>query len=111
MPPWIHGQQSQVDSYAPGIYASYAQDGWYANALGSYGFDNFTEDRNISFGGLTGNAHGSPNGDQIVGNLDGGYDFHANKWTFGPLAGVQYTHLQVDSFTENGLTPADLPGR
>jgi len=102
------GSKASVDSYSPGVYASYAQNGWYANALGSYGFDNFSEDRNISFGGLTGIAHGAPNGDQIVGNLDGGYDFHVNKWTFGPLAGVQYTHLDIDSFTETNFAPADL---
>jgi uncharacterized protein YhjY with autotransporter beta-barrel domain len=102
------GSKAKVDSYAPGVYASYAQDGWYANALGSYGFNSFTEDRNVNFGGLTGTAHGTPNGNQIVGNLDGGYDFHVKQLTFGPLAGVQYTNLSVDSFTENGSDPVDL---
>jgi outer membrane autotransporter protein len=43
-----------------------------------------------------------------VGNLDGGYDFHIKKWTFGPTAGVQYTHLDVNSFTESGADPVDL---
>jgi len=102
------GSKAAVDSYAPGAYVSFADNGWYANALGSYGFDSFSEDRHVSFGGLTGIAHGAPNGDQIVGNLDGGYDFHVKKWTFGPLAGIQYTHLDVDSFTENGAAPVNL---
>jgi len=57
---------------------------------------------------LTGVAHGAPSGDHIVGNLDGGYDFHAKNWTFGPSAGVQYTHLDVNSFSEDGLDPVDL---
>jgi uncharacterized protein YhjY with autotransporter beta-barrel domain len=97
-----NGSKATVDSYAPGAFISYAQNGWYANALGSYGFNNFTEDRHLSIGGVTAVAHGAPSGDQIVGDLDGGYDFHLKKWTFGPLAGVQYTHLEVDSFTEDG---------
>jgi len=102
------GSKATVDSYAPGAFISYAQNGWYLNALGSYGFDNFTEDRSVSFPGFSGIAHGAPNGDQIVGNLDGGYDFHEKNWTFGPLVGVQYTHMDVDSYTEGGANPVDL---
>ena len=97
-----NGSKATIDSYAPGAYISYAQNGWYANAIGSYGFDNFTENRNLSIGGTTAIAHGAPSGDQIVGDLDGGYDFHVNSWKFGPVAGVQYTHLDVDSFSEDG---------
>jgi autotransporter-associated beta strand protein len=102
------GSKATIDSYAPGVYASYANGGWYVNALGSYGFNSYTEDRNISFGGLDGRAHGAPGGDQIVGNLDGGYDFHVKNFTFGPTVGLQYTHLDVDSFSEDGLDPVDL---
>jgi autotransporter-associated beta strand protein len=97
-----NGSKATVDSYAPGAFISYAQDGWYANAIGSYGFNNFTEDRHMSIGGTSAVAHGAPNGDQIMADLDGGYDFHVNKWTFGPVAGVQYTHLDVNSFSEDG---------
>ena len=97
-----NNSKATLDSYAPGVYVSYAQDGWYANALGSYGFNNFTEDRNIGLGGFSAVAHGAPSGDQITGNLDGGYDFHLKNLTYGPLAGVQYTHLEVDSYTEDG---------
>ncbi len=97
-----NGSKATVDSYAPGAYVAFADGGWYANALGSYGFNNYTEDRALSIGGLSAVAHGAPSGDQIVGDLDGGYDFHANKLTYGPTLGVQYTHVEVDSFSEDG---------
>ena len=103
-----NGSKATVDSYSPGGYLSFADQGWYANALGSYGFDSFTEDRHVSFGGLTGVGHGAPNGDQIVGDLDSGYDFQMKEWTFGPLIGMQYTHLGVHPFTEDGAAPVDL---
>ena len=102
------GSTASVDTYSPGLYASYSNNGWYANALGSYGFSNYNQHRNIQFGGLTGTAQSNPDGDQIVGNLDGGYDFHQGHLTFGPTAGVQYVHLEVDSYNEYGLPAADL---
>jgi outer membrane autotransporter protein len=97
-----NGSTATIDSYAPGAYVSFADKGWYATATGNYGFNTFTEDRHISIGGASAIAHGAPSGDQIVGDFDGGYDFHVKDWTFGPLAGVQYTHLDVNSFSEDG---------
>jgi autotransporter-associated beta strand protein len=102
------GSKATLDSYAPAVFLSFADRGWYANALASYGFDSFTEDRQVSFGGLSALAHGVPNGRQITGDLDGGYDFHVKKWTFGPELGLQYTNLDIDSFTENGSDSIDL---
>ena len=100
------GSKASVDTYAPGVYASYSEGGWYANALGSYGFADYDQDRKVAIGAFNGDAYSSPGGDQIVGNLDGGYDFHRNHWTFGPTLGVQYVHLDVDGFTETGLPGA-----
>ena len=97
-----NGSKATIDSYAPGVYVSYADSGWYANGIGMYGFDNYTEDRHVSFGSTSGTAHGAPSGDHVTGNLDGGYDFHVKSLTFGPMAGVEYTHLDVDSYSEDG---------
>jgi outer membrane autotransporter protein len=102
------GSTASADTYSPGIYASYSQGGWYANALGTYGFSSYDETRKVAIGAFKGTAQGSPGGDQIVGNLDGGYDFHRGPWTFGPTAGIQYVHLDVNSFKETGLPGADL---
>ena len=102
-----NGSKIKVDSYSPGIYTTFFKDGFYANGLFSYGYNSYSETRNISFAGLT--AKGSPNGSQYVGNLDFGYDFQPEKhWIVGPTLGVTYTHLDVDSFNETGAGPADL---
>ena len=97
-----NGSSATVDSYAPGIYLSYADSGWYVNGIGSYSFDNYTEDRHVTVGAGSATAHGAPSGDHVTGNLDGGYDFHVKNLTFGPMAGVEYTHLNVDSYNEDG---------
>jgi outer membrane autotransporter protein len=99
------GSSATVDSYSPGIYASYADQGWYANLMGDYVHNAYTQDRKIAFLGQT--ASSAPEGNEGVADLDGGYDFLLCPLTIGPLAGVQYTHLSVDSYNETGSL-ADL---
>jgi autotransporter-associated beta strand protein len=100
-----NGSSATIDSYSPGLYASYADHGYYANLTGSYTHDAYTQSRVISFLGQTANS--APEGNEGTVNLDGGYDFHPGAWTFGPLAGLQYTHLTVDGYQEGG-SAADL---
>ncbi len=102
------GSDASVDTYSPGVYASYAKNGWYANALGCYGFSSYDQNRKVAIGAFSGTAHSSPGGDQITGDLDGGYDFHEGSWTIGPTLGVQYVHLDIDGYTESGLPGANL---
>jgi uncharacterized protein YhjY with autotransporter beta-barrel domain len=102
------GSTASVDTYSPAVYASYSDSGWYANALASYGFSEYDQDRNIAIGAFNSTAHSSPSGNQVVGNLDGGYDFHHGHWTFGPTLGLQYVHLEVDGYTETGAPGANL---
>jgi autotransporter-associated beta strand protein len=99
-----NGSSATVDSYSPGFYASYADQGWYANLSGNYLHNAYTQDRVIGF--LDQTATSSPQGNEGVANLDGGYDFHQGALTFGPLAGLQYTHLSVDGYKESGSLAA-----
>jgi uncharacterized protein YhjY with autotransporter beta-barrel domain len=100
-----NGSSATVDSYSPGLYASYAEKGWYANFSGNYTHNAYTQSRVIGFLGQT--ADSAPEGNQGTANIDGGYDFHCGALTYGPLAGVQYTHLSVDGYNESGSI-ADL---
>jgi len=99
------GSSATVDSYFPGIYASYANSGWYANFEGDYLHNAYTQNRVISFLGQSANS--APEGNEGVVDLDGGYDFHHGALTYGPVAGLQYTHLTLDGYQENGSV-ADL---
>ena len=101
-----NGSKTRVDSYSPGIYATYADHGWYANGLFTYDYNSYGESRAIPVAGAT--ANGSPDGNQFNTDFDGGYEFHHGPWTFGPTAALQYVHLDVNSFTESGAGTADL---
>jgi outer membrane lipase/esterase len=92
------GSSATVDSYSPGVYASYADHGWFANFIGRYSYNTYTDDRSIAF--LNQTATGATTGNEGVADLDGGYEFHSGAWTFGPVAGLQYTHLTVNSYDE-----------
>jgi uncharacterized protein YhjY with autotransporter beta-barrel domain len=96
------------DTYSPGVFASFFEKGFYANGLFSFGYNDYSNTRNISFGGTSSTANSSPNGEQYVADLDGGYDFHPDQhWVLGPTLGVVYTHLDVDSFNETGAGSFD----
>jgi outer membrane lipase/esterase len=92
------GSSATVDSYSPGVYASYADGGWFANFIGRYSYNSYTENRDIAF--LSQTANGGTTGNEGLVDLDGGYLFHSGPWSYGPVAGLQYTHLTVNSYTE-----------
>jgi len=101
------GSRMKVDTYSPGLFATFFDGGFYLNGLAAFGYNDYSNTRNISMLGAT--ASSSPSGNQYVGNLDVGYDFHPDKhWSVGPTLGATYTHLDVDSFTETGAGAANL---
>jgi autotransporter-associated beta strand protein len=100
-----NGSSATVDSYSPGLYAAYADKGWFSNLSGNYVHNAYTQERHIAFLGQTANS--APEGNQGTANLDGGYEFHQGALTFGPAAGIQYTYLTVDGYHESGSV-ADL---
>ena len=103
------GGHATIESYSGGIYGSYHQDGFYVNGLAAYTRNHYSSDRNILFPGFAALASANTNGDQASVNIDGGYDWHAtDRLTLGPIAGLQYVHLDVNGFNEAGAGLADL---
>jgi len=98
-----------IESYSGGLYGSYHQDGFFANGVAAYTHNRYSTDRDIVFPGFASDATGSTSGNQESVNLDGGYDWHAtDRVTLGPIAGLQYVHLDVDGFNEAGAGAANL---
>jgi outer membrane autotransporter protein len=100
------GSHARVDTYSPGLYATYADKGFYVNGLATYDYNNYSETREIPFAALT--ANGTTHGDQYNGDIDAGYDFHQGALTFGPTLAVQYVHLEINDFNESSAGAADL---
>ena len=103
------GSAANVQTLGGGVYAGYHGGSWYGNGLAAYGSNTYDSTRNITFPGFNSQAGGNTNGDQEDVDIDGGYDFHiTDKLTVGPLAGLQYVHLNVDGFNETGPAVASL---
>ncbi len=101
------GSNASLDAYSPGFYASYADNGWYSNTLGTFTFDEYRQSREVNLP-CGGTAVSSPTGWQAMINTDAGYDVHDGPFTYGPAFGVHYTHLNVDSYSETGLKSGNL---
>ena len=91
-----------------GTYASYARDGFYADAVIGGGYSAYQTKRSIQFSTIDRTASADPNSAQFTAGLNLGKDFKAGKFTFGPIAGAQYTAVNIGSFTESGAESLDL---
>jgi uncharacterized protein YhjY with autotransporter beta-barrel domain len=102
-----YGSKTKVDSYSPGVFATYGDKGFYVNGLFSYGRNNYSNNRAVPVAG--GTANSNPDGNQYTAALDAGYQLNLGQGlTVTPSGGLTYTHLDIDSFSENGAAPADL---
>lgn len=95
-----------VDSGKWGLYGTWRKGGFYVDGIGGGGYNRYDLRRGIDFVART--ARSNPEAWEIDALGGIGYD-----WQFGPLtaglnASLQYTHLDVQGFTENGAGSLDL---
>ena len=51
---------------------------------------------------MGGGASGSTSGGEFDGYAGGGYDFHWGGFTFGPIASLEYTYVDISGYNESG---------
>lgn len=87
-----------VDGARGGLYATLFGDGAYLNAAVTGGYNSYRTHR----GTVGGIASGDSDGGEFNALLGGGYDLHVGSFTVGPIASLQYTYLELNSFQETG---------
>lgn len=92
----LSGGGLTADSGAIGLYATGWRDGFYLQGGVSGGYNSYDIHRND----VLGFEDGSTDGWQFDIFVAAGYDFHWRCLMFGPIASMQYTDVQINSFTE-----------
>ncbi len=97
---------TDIDTYAATLYGSRVMDnGVFVNGQLGAGYNKYEMERNIAGVGQT---KGDTDGLQASAKLETGKDFAFGGATLTPLASLQYTYLDMDSYTETGAGGASL---
>ncbi len=103
------GSRTEADTYSFGMYGNWNYQGWYVNGSAFGGWNQYDQKRRIFiFPVVDETAVSRPNGQQYSLSLGTGHDFRCGNWTMGPAAGVNYTHLNIDSYMETGAGAFNL---
>lgn len=72
------------------------------------GYNDYKVRRSIEFSTVDRTARSQPNGGQLNTSINLGYDWQVGNFTFGPIAGAQYTYAGIGGFTESGAESLNL---
>lgn len=106
---------TDIDSVQGTVYLSYDDPSpWYGNAGFSFNWNMYEGSRGITFGSINRTAKADYDGQQYTGFFDTGYvwenkDLEPNQvWNVIPMAGLTYSHLELDSYTETEADSLNL---
>lgn len=102
-----------IDSWNVAAFVTYfREESFYADALLTYGRNDYDSQRRILFdtgsGTVDRTTNGTTDGTQISFGTGIGWDFSRNALTYGPHLGVYYYNVEVDGFRESGAGGLDL---
>ena len=97
------------NTYEATAYIAHEQGPWFVDGDLSFGWNDYSESRNVLVPGIiNGPAQGSYSGQDYTAFATTGYHFAAGAFTITPLASLQYTHMNLDSYAETGAAPLNL---
>jgi len=102
------GSKVKMDCYNLGAYGTWYKKNFYVDGSISYGLAGYDNTRRIVFPGLDRTATASPGGSQLAAFAGTGYDLRTNNWIITPNMSLQYTQLNIDSYTESGAGALNL---
>jgi len=100
------GASTDIDTYGLTAYGSRMMDnGVFVNGQLGFGYNQYEMERTVAGVGRT---SGDTNGWQTTAKVEAGRDYDMGGLTLTPLASLQYTYLDMDSYTETGAGGASL---
>lgn len=103
------GSSASVNSYGLTAYAGYDGKPWYVNLTAGIAQQQYSTVRAINYTGFSGVANGNFNGLQSSASVQAGYPLALSQdTTLTPLAGLTYSKLRQNGYTESGGNGAAL---
>ena len=91
-----------------GLFATYQNEGLFANAIAGGASHSYQVNRSIIFSNFNRTANSAPTAGELDSLLATGYDVKKGNFTFGPNTSLQYTYFGLQPFTETGAQSLDL---
>jgi outer membrane autotransporter protein len=97
-----------MNSYNAMAYIGRETGTWFVNGDIAFGWNDYTSERHISFPGLDRTAAGNYSGQEYTAFASTGYHFATPVATVTPFVSLQYTHMDLGSYTETGAGDISL---
>jgi outer membrane autotransporter protein len=106
------GSSADINNYGFTAYATYTGTPWYVHVTAGVSRQQYNTVRAISYTGFSGTTNGSFHGSQYLSSVQAGYPLQLNTWlpgaTLTPIAGLSYSTLRQNGYTETGGNGAAL---
>lgn len=100
---------SDGQTWSVGPYGMFTDGPFYLEGVASYSWTAYDNSRTVTLPTWSAVSNSNPDGQQYSLYGGGGYDFAvAPGTTLGPTASLQYTHADIDGYTETGSNPFNL---
>ena len=101
--------KTDVKSYQWTVYADHTADEFYVEGMLGYAVNSSKSSRRLTFGGLNRTAKGDYDSTQYMAGVGGGMPMQVKTDVFvTPTAGLSYTRVSSDSYTETGAGNLNL---
>ena len=90
-------RDTDVDTHTAIVYGEYKPSNWYVNGIATYGWSDYSEDKNVAGVGVKADYDVETFGLQAMT----GYDMNINGFGLTPEAGLRYVHIKQDAYTDS----------
>ena len=99
---------TNFNTYQATAYISQERGPWFVDGAASFGWNDYSGTRNISFPGFSQTANAGYGGQDYTAFATTGYHFRTQGFSITPIASLQYTHVNLGSYTETGAGDVNL---
>ena len=90
-------RSTDVDTHTAILYGEYKSNNWYVNGIATYGWSDYSEDKNVSGQNVNADYDVETFGLQAMT----GYDMNINGLGITPEAGLRYVHIKQDAYKDS----------